>query len=157
MTTAKNRLGLKAGINRYNNQDLAPMTKYIGFCFVLMLLISCGSQSVINNKTDIATPSFSNHYQPPLFDDDLRVQKIAALAPGIQQLFEAHALARKIPGIAYGIVVDDSLVIAAATGLINREKALSASIKSSFRIASMTKSFTAMAILKLRDEGRLLT
>ena len=137
------------------NQDLAPMTKYIGYCFVLMLLISCGSQSVINTKTEITTQSFSNHYQPPLFDDDLRVQKIAALAPGIQQLFEAHALARKIPGIAYGIVVDDSLVIAHATGLINREKALSASIKSSFRIASMTKSFTAMAILKLRDEGRL--
>jgi CubicO group peptidase (beta-lactamase class C family) len=131
------------------------MTNYIGYCFVLILLISCDSQSVTDKETDIATQSFSNHYQPPLFDNDLRIQKIEALTPEIQQVFEEHALARKIPGIAYGIVVDDSLVIASSIGLINLAKEHSSSIKSSFRIASMTKSFTAMAILKLRDEGRL--
>ena len=131
------------------------MSNYIGYCFVLLLLISCDSQSVVDKETYIATQSFSRHYQPPLFDNDRRIQKIETLSPEIQQIFEEHALARKIPGIAYGIVVDDSLVIASSIGLINLDKELSSSIKSSFRIASMTKSFTAMAILKLRDEGRL--
>ena len=78
------------------------MANYIAYCFVLMLLISCDSQSVTDKKTDIATQSFSNHYQPPLFDNDFRIQKIEALTPEIQQVFEEHALARKIPGIAYG-------------------------------------------------------
>jgi len=106
-------------------------------------------------ETDIAKQSFSNRYQPLHFDNDRRVQKVQTLSPEIQQIFEEHALAKKIPGIAYGIVVDDSLVIASSTGLINLDKEFSSSIKSSFRIASMTKSFTAMAILKLRDEGKL--
>jgi len=70
-------------------------------------------------------------------------------------MIEDHALTNNIPGIAYGIVVDDELAVASATGLINLENKLPATTRSSFRIASMTKSFTAMAIMKLRDEGKL--
>ena len=62
---------------------------------------------------------------------------------------------RHIPGIAYGIVVGDELVLKGSTGTINLEKDLPVGTRSQFRIASMTKSFTAMAILKLRDEGKL--
>jgi CubicO group peptidase (beta-lactamase class C family) len=60
-----------------------------------------------------------------------------------------------IPGVAYGIVVDNELVLSSASGLSNIEDKLAATTRTSFRIASMTKSFTAMAIMKLRDEGRL--
>ena len=38
---------------------------------------------------------------------------------------------------------------------IDIENELPATTTSAFRIASMTKSFTAMAIMKLRDEGKL--
>ena len=47
------------------------------------------------------------------------------------------------------------MAIDSATGLINMEHNLPATTRSCFRIASMTKSFTAMAIMKLRDEGKL--
>jgi CubicO group peptidase (beta-lactamase class C family) len=77
------------------------------------------------------------------------------MAPALQQLIEQHARAENIPGFAYGVVVDDKLVVASASGLINLEKKLPATTRSCFRMASMTKSFTAMAILKLRDEGKL--
>lgn len=120
-----------------------------------MLLLSCNSQTLTDKKTGITAPSFSSLYQPYSFENDDRIQNIEVLTPVLQQIFVEHAKERKIPGIAYGIVVDDSLVIASSTGLINLNKELSSSIKSSFRIASMTKSFTAMAILKLRDEGKL--
>jgi CubicO group peptidase (beta-lactamase class C family) len=60
-----------------------------------------------------------------------------------------------LPGIAYGLVVDDSLVFFGAYGVTNLETGSSVTENSLFRIASMTKSFTAMAILKLRDEGEL--
>ena len=58
------------------------------------------------------------------------------------------------PGLAYGIVRDGELVHAAGFG----ERALGGPPPDEdtvFRIASMTKSFTASAVLLLRDEGRL--
>src|ERR1019366_2570972 len=58
------------------------------------------------------------------------------------------------PGLAYGVVVDGELVHASGLG----ERALGGSAPDAatvFRIASMTKSFTASAVLALRDDGAL--
>ncbi len=125
----------------------------ITYCFALGL-ISCDAQIAPLEPKD-TTKSFSKSYQPPVFINDQRSERIKEIAPALQQLMEKHAASRNIPGIAYGIVVDDELVLASGTGQINLEKELPATINSSFRIASMTKSFTAMAILKLQEEGKL--
>jgi len=119
-----------------------------------IFLFSCGVQPTPIKKEKIGK-SFSKSYQPPVFINDQRRERIKEIAPALQQLMENHAANRNIPGIAYGLVVDDELVIASATGQINLETRLPATINSSFRIASMTKSFTAMAILKLQEEGKL--
>jgi CubicO group peptidase (beta-lactamase class C family) len=60
-----------------------------------------------------------------------------------------------VPGAAWGIILDGTFVHRGTAGV--RERATSAPVTPDtvFRIASMTKSFTAMAVLKLRDEGRL--
>jgi len=73
----------------------------------------------------------------------------------IDQAFRDFAVREHIPGAAWGIVVDGDLVHVGVTGL--REVASKAPVEADtvFRIASMTKSFTAMAILRLRDEGKL--
>ncbi len=131
------------------------MIKCTSYFFIVILFLSCDFQTVTSDETESTSQSFSNLYQPRFFDNDDRIQKIEALTPMVQQIFMEHSIDRKIPGIAYGIVVDDSLVIASSTGFINLNKELSSTIESSFRIASMTKSFTAMAILRLRDEGKL--
>ncbi|MDQ2812964.1 MAG: beta-lactamase family protein [Actinomycetota bacterium] len=58
------------------------------------------------------------------------------------------------PGLAYGIVIDGELVHAAGLG----ERDLGGPAPDAgtvFRIASMTKSFTASAVLALRDDGAL--
>jgi CubicO group peptidase (beta-lactamase class C family) len=58
------------------------------------------------------------------------------------------------PGLAYGIVQDGDLVHARGLG----ERRLGGpppDVDTVFRIASMTKSFTAAAVLLLRDEGAL--
>jgi len=125
------------------------------YCGFLLVLISCNSKSSTEQKADNNFRSVSDSYKPPVFAYDNRVEKIKEIAPTIQLLIEKHARDRNIPGIAYGVVVDDELVVASATGLINLEKKFPATTKSCFRIASMTKSFTAMAIMKLRDEGKL--
>ena len=78
----------------------------------------------------------------------------AGFAEVDRQLAEYAAQAHA-PGAAWGVVVDGRLAHTGVTGY--RDVAARAPVDADtvFRIASMTKSFTAMSILKLRDEGRL--
>lgn len=59
------------------------------------------------------------------------------------------------PGLVYGIVQDGKLVAVRGHGVAELERGTPVDPDSLFRIASMSKAFTALAILKLRDEGRL--
>ncbi|MCK3684517.1 serine hydrolase domain-containing protein [Maribellus sp. YY47] len=126
---------------------------YISF---VAILIACQSKPSADSPSGNVAQAFSASYKAPAFVPDERIEKIKAIAPEIQQSIEEHAKAKKIPGIAYGIVVDNQLIVASATGFAHIEKEIPATSASSFRIASMTKSFTAMAVIKLRDEGKLL-
>lgn len=94
-------------------------------------------------------------YAPGAFADPERVPRLMAAMPTIDSLFGAFAAANHVPGIGYGVVIDGELVHLGTAGL--RDVATAAPVESTtvFRIASMTKSFTALAILKLRDEGML--
>lgn len=130
---------------------------YLIFCFLIASFFNCQTATESKDgqvKTKIKR-EVSDSYQPPAFEDDRRAEKIRSIAAEVHQLMEKHALSMHLPGVAYGIVVDNQLVIASAIGQINLDKKLPTSTNSAFRIASMTKSFTAMAILKLREEGKL--
>ena len=84
-----------------------------------------------------------------------RLPAFRAAFKDIDQLFASFATRTHVPGIAYGILVDGVLVHSGAAGL--REVASKDPVgpDTVFRIASMTKSFTALCILKLRDDGKL--
>ena len=69
----------------------------------------------------------------------------------IRELLNRHAAV----GFAIGVVRDGRMAAFGAHGLADIEAATPITQDTVFRIASMTKSFTAMAILKLRDEGKL--
>lgn len=125
------------------------------YCVLIPGLLLASTLSVLAQTSEGPRQGYSSSYQPPVFEQDNRVEQVASLASEVQRIIREHAREKKIPGIAYGIVVDDSLVVKGATGIINREDSTSATPQSDFRIASMTKSFTAMAIMKLRDEGKL--
>src|SRR5207302_157302 len=73
----------------------------------------------------------------------------------VDRLFQDFASANHVPGAAWGIVIDGKLVHAGATGYRDLETKSAPNADTVFRIASMTKSFTAMSILELRDEGKL--
>lgn len=60
-----------------------------------------------------------------------------------------------IPGIAWGVVVDSELVISDFQGLADVASGAMVTEETVFRIASMTKSFTAAATLLSRDKGLL--
>jgi CubicO group peptidase (beta-lactamase class C family) len=71
----------------------------------------------------------------------------------VSQEFELFRTEKEIPGIAFGLIHEGQLVYSSGLG----EKIVGSQLKptadSVFRIASMTKSFTATAILRLRDKG----
>lgn len=94
-------------------------------------------------------------YKPPIFPDTGRLKKIEATYPLIDKIYKDYAEQNHFPGMVYGIVVDGKLVHTGGVGFTDIENKTEANSTSDFRIASMSKSFTAMAILKLRDEGKL--
>ena len=67
----------------------------------------------------------------------------------------AFAEQERIPGLALGIVQDGRLAHAVTVGLADREARRRVEVGTGFRIASMTKNMTALAILSLRDRGWL--
>ena len=81
--------------------------------------------------------------------------KLATAFSDIDRIFADFATRTHVPGAAWGIVIDGELAHAGSSGY--RDVAAKAPVDADtvFRIASMTKSFTAMSILKLRDEGKL--
>ena len=89
------------------------------------------------------------------FPDPDRRARLATAFPDIDRLFVDYAASVHAPGAAWGIVIDGQLAHQGATGM--RDVATKAPVDADtvFRIASMTKSFTAMSILKLRDSGKL--
>ena len=87
--------------------------------------------------------------------DPDRIKRIEAAIPVIDGLFRDFAAQNHLPGFVYGLVVDGRLIHTGSFGYSNLAEKFPVNNKSEFRIASMTKSFTAMAILRLRDEKRL--
>ena len=73
----------------------------------------------------------------------------------IDQVFADYALDNHIPGVVYGVVADGKLVYVRGIGVQDLETKREVTADTLFRIASMTKAFTALTILKLRDEGKL--
>jgi CubicO group peptidase (beta-lactamase class C family) len=82
-------------------------------------------------------------------------QSLGQLAPELDGIFRRYMDEAHVPGLVYGIVQDGRLARVATFGVQDNESRRPVTADSLFRIASMSKAFTALAILKLRDEGRL--
>jgi CubicO group peptidase (beta-lactamase class C family) len=71
----------------------------------------------------------------------------------LQEHFVRVASRYHVPGIAYGVVLDDTLSHSAGVGVPRVGIDVPPTADTPSRIASMTKSFTATACMILRDEG----
>jgi CubicO group peptidase (beta-lactamase class C family) len=83
------------------------------------------------------------------------VKTVEQLAPEIDALFAKFQEDAHVPGIVYGVVRDGKLDYVKARGVQELTDKLPVTPDTLFRIASMTKAFTALSVLKLRDDGRL--
>jgi serine-type D-Ala-D-Ala carboxypeptidase/endopeptidase len=73
----------------------------------------------------------------------------------VDRIFADYALDFHIPGLVYGIVADGRLAYVRGLGVQDLESNRPVTPDTLFRIASMTKAFTALTVLKLRDDGKL--
>ena len=73
----------------------------------------------------------------------------------IDRTMENYRLDAHIPGMVWGIVQDGRLVHVKGAGVQDIVSKRPVTADTLFRIASMTKAFTALSILQLRDEGKL--
>jgi CubicO group peptidase (beta-lactamase class C family) len=92
---------------------------------------------------------------PPAFADPDRRTKLTAGFGEVDAVFADFREKDRVPGVAYGVVVDGELAHHGGVGVRDTASGAAADADSVYRIASMTKSLTAMTILILRDEGRL--
>ena len=60
-----------------------------------------------------------------------------------------------VPGAAVAVLSDGAFIFRRAYGLANVESRVAATPATNYRLASMTKQFTAAAILLLREDGRV--
>ena len=119
---------------------------------ITSILYSCKSTT---NKVIAEPVQFDSSYKTAVFADADRKEKIKLAYAVIDSIYKKHAEENHFPAISFGLVVDGELVYKNSYGYTDIAKKTLASTSSLFRIASMSKSFTCMAILKLRDEGKL--
>jgi CubicO group peptidase (beta-lactamase class C family) len=83
------------------------------------------------------------------------VQQDPRLAARIDSAVRATMEARKIPGASIAVLRRDTLMHIAGYGVTSLRQAGSVAPKTIFQIASLTKPFTAIAVLLLVDDGKL--
>lgn len=121
--------------------------------YLFSLLLAC--QVACVTKPDAVSVKSSNAYAVPRFEDSASFERLRSYDGMAAQVFRDYLKNAKAPSVAYAVVAGGQVVISGAAGYGNVENHTPADTKSVYRIASMSKSFTAMAILRLRDEGKL--
>ena len=76
------------------------------------------------------------------------------LAPRLERCLRARQ-AERLPSIAAAVVRDGEIVWSGAVGLADGEANLEATPGTQYRVGSITKTFTAVAVMQLRDAGEL--
>jgi CubicO group peptidase (beta-lactamase class C family) len=92
---------------------------------------------------------------PPAFEDPARRDTLASAFDEVDRVFADFRERERVPGVVYGVVIDGELAHHGGVGVRDVATGAPAGVDSVYRIASMTKSLTAMCVLILRDEGLL--
>src|SRR5512139_2082626 len=85
------------------------------------------------------TLAASDAYPPPRFTDPDRVAKLQSAMPEIDRIFRAYATERKVPGMVWGVVIDNQVAHLGSFGVRDRASQAPLAPDTAFRIASMTK------------------
>jgi CubicO group peptidase (beta-lactamase class C family) len=87
--------------------------------------------------------------------DPARKAKLEALAPRLDELFRKNVQETGATAFAASVILDGEIVYERGFGVMELGGTRPVGPDSVFRVGSVTKGFTALAIMKLRDEGKL--
>ena len=79
----------------------------------------------------------------------------SATVNGVDDYVERVMTKRHVPGVSLAVVKDGRVVLAKGYGLANVELVVPATADTVYQLASVTKTFTATAILMLEKDGKL--
>ena len=89
------------------------------------------------------------------FRDPDRRKKLEAAFLAVEKRIEQEMKKQGLPGLAFGIVIDGELAYSKGFGITSPDSKQAPDADTVYRIGSITKSFTALTVLALRDDGVL--
>lgn len=113
-----------------------------------VMLMMAGPGAAVAQQVPATVP-------PPVSAELADNPEVAAAARLFSAWLESQIAYRGLPGMAVGVVYDQQLVWSRGYGFANVEKRLPMSARTRFRIASNSKLFAAIAIMQLREAGKL--
>jgi CubicO group peptidase (beta-lactamase class C family) len=90
--------------------------------------------------------------EPAVLTSDRRVTQALRL---FQEWLDAKMSYEKVPGVSVGLVADGQLIWTKGLGWADIERRVPATSETLYGICSISKLFTAVAVMQLRDQGRL--
>lgn len=120
------------------------MQRYVPFLWTLVVVLAFATN--LPGQSGPSPTGPSSLQQHPDVADAIKV---------LDAWIEATVASRELTGLSIGIVHDQELVWAKGYGFADLERNIPATPSTVYRIASITKVFTATAILQLRDAGKL--
>ncbi|HEY0251721.1 MAG TPA: serine hydrolase domain-containing protein [Kofleriaceae bacterium] len=136
--------------------------------FALAMVVACGAspapQPVVSpppapvvsvSAAPVAVQRFADTDLGYRYDDPDRKAKLVAAAQKIDAAVAEEIARQHLPGLALGVVVDGELVYSKGYGVADVDTKTAPDLDTAYRIGSLTKSFTALGVLSLRDEGVL--
>lgn len=98
---------------------------------------------------------FAESSAAPAFADPDRRAKLAAAFPSLDKVLEEERVQQGLPGVAIGVVIDGELAYTKGFGVVDPKTKTVPDADTVYRIGSISKSFTGLALLSLRDDGVL--
>ncbi len=108
-----------------------------------VIALSCICSGLMATAQQVSTPLDKN-------DPQLR-----AVLAEIESDIEKARQAKKIPGLSVAIVYDQDVLMSKGFGFADVDKKVPADRTTVYRVGSVTKLFTALMLMQLRDAGKL--
>jgi serine-type D-Ala-D-Ala carboxypeptidase/endopeptidase len=118
--------------------------------------ISPAAKQIVADVQAVTAPGTDAALEPAEPTEPAAPATVTAQAATMKARFERYMEDAHVPGMVYGVVQGDELTLVQGLGVRDLDTRLPVDADTRFRIASMSKAFTGLAILKLRDEGKLL-
>ncbi len=145
---------------KHNAKVLGPLAVYLVAIMAFGILAGYSHSEVTYDSNAILPPATEE--RPPATVEADQQHKDIANDPRVISALEllevwidAHLAYEQIPGIAIAIVHDQNLLWSRGFGYADLERKVPVSPQTIFSICSVSKLFTSIAVMQLRDAGKL--